>query len=164
MPVKSLKSILIPMCEWIISKYANVCDFEAVMCVLQNIENKNTIWLHESKHEIKYEEKTILHWAANFGQTSVIEYICRFVEDKNPSDIWGVTPLHLAAENGYLDIVQFLMKFLSNDRNPKSYGCTSVLDMAARSGHLEVFKYLMTFANYDNLKAIKGNFLKELAT
>jgi len=98
-------------------------------------------------------QKSILHWAAKFGQTSVIQYVCRFVDEKNPCDIWGVTPIHLAAENGHLEIVQYLMKYLTDDKNPKSYGCTSVLDMAARGGHLEVFKYLSAFSNSINLRA-----------
>ena len=50
-------------------------------------------------------------------------YVCffRFVKEKNPYDIWGVTPLHLAAENGHLEIVKFLMEYLHDEKNPKSY-------------------------------------------
>ena len=78
------------------------------------------------------------------------------MDEKNPCDIWGVTPIHLAAENGHLEIVQYLMKYLTDDKNPKSYGCTSVLDMAARGGHLEVFKYLQPFSNSRELRANNG--------
>ena len=62
----------------------------------------------------------------------------------------------MAAENGHLEIVQYLMKYLTDDKNPKSYGCTSVLDMAARGGHLEVFKYLQPFSNSRELRANNG--------
>merc|ERR1712051_605872 len=156
--LKSLQSILKPTCELLISKYADICDFEAVMCILQNIDNKNPIWFYSSKVNV-YDEATILHWAAKFGQLSVIQYVCRFEDEKNPCDIWGVTPIHLAAENGHLEIVQYLMKYLTNDKNPKSYGCTSVLDMAARGGHLEVFKYLQPFSNSRELRANNGLYL-----
>ena len=76
--VKSLQSILKPICELLISKYADICDFEAVMCILQNIDNKNPIWFYSSKVNV-YDEATILHWAAKFGQLSVIQYVCRLV-------------------------------------------------------------------------------------
>ena len=64
----------------------------------------------------------------------------------------------MAAENGHLEIVQYLMKYLTDDKNPKSYGCTSVLDMAARGGHLEVFKYLQPFSNSRELRANNGEY------
>ena len=76
--LKSLQSILKPICELLISKYADICDFEAVMCILQNIDNKNPIWFYSSKVNV-YDEATILHWAAKFGQLSVIQYVCRLV-------------------------------------------------------------------------------------
>ena len=76
--LKSLQSILKPICELLISKYADICDFEAVMCILQNIDNKNPIWFYSSKINV-YDEATILHWAAKFGQLSVIQYVCRLV-------------------------------------------------------------------------------------
>jgi len=174
--VKSLQNILKPICEMLVSKYADSCDFEAVMCILQNIDNKNPIWYHSSniqnmKHQKIHEQATILHWAATYGQLSVIQYVCRFVKEKNPYDIWGVTPLHLAAENGHLEIVKFLMEYLHDEKNPKSYiefsglglrthlesyGCVSVLDMASRSGNLDVFKYLLNFSSHKSLRANSG--------
>ena len=83
--VKSLQSILKPICELLISKYADIFDFEAVMCILQNIDNKNPIWFYSSKVNV-YDEATILHWAAKFGQLSVIQYVCRLVSvlDRRP--------------------------------------------------------------------------------
>ena len=82
--VKSLQNILKPICEMLVSKYADSCDFEAVMCILQNIDNKNPIWYHSSniqnmKHQKIHEQATILHWAATYGQLSVIQYVCRSV-------------------------------------------------------------------------------------
>ena len=84
--VKSLQSILKPICELLISKYADICDFEAVMCILQNIDNKNPIWFYSSKINV-YDEATILHWAAKFGQLSVIQYVCRLVATNYPISI-----------------------------------------------------------------------------
>ena len=84
--LKSLQSILKPICELLISKYADICDFEAVMCILQNIDNKNPIWFYSSKVNV-YDEATILHWAAKFGQLSVIQYVCRLVATNYPISI-----------------------------------------------------------------------------
>ena len=97
--------------------------------------------------------------AVNDSYELMVYLSCRFEDEKNPCDIWGVTPIHLAAENGHLEIVQYLMKYLTDDKNPKSYGCTSVLDMAARGGHLEVFKYLHPFSNSKELRANNGLYL-----
>ena len=41
--VKSLKCLLKPLVEVQISKFAHCHDDEAVMCILQNIDNKNPI-------------------------------------------------------------------------------------------------------------------------
>ena len=153
---KSLQKMLKPLCETLISKYAKILDFETVMCILQNIDNKNPL-LSTAQRKI-HEETTILHWASEHGQTSIVQYICKFVEEKNPHDIWGVTPLHLAAENGHLDIVRHLMEFCE-DKKPKSYGVNTPLDMAARSGDLETFKYLLTFADYRDLRANNGEYV-----
>ena len=152
--VKTLKCLLKPLVEVQISRFAQTFDFEGVMCILQNIDNKNPI-IRDSKHKI-HEEFTILHWAAQQGLQSMIEYICRFVFDKNPHDIWGTTPLHLAAEHGHLDIVKFLFQYVDEKDLPKVYGIDTPLDYAARSGCLETFQFLLAFADYKDLKAKQG--------
>ena len=151
---RPLQNILKPHCQRLLAKYADSCDFEVVMCILQNIDDKNPR-LYNSRIK-NHEDMTILHWAAKYGQKSIIEYVCRFVDERNPHDRWGTTPLHLAAESGYCDIVQFLMQFRSTESLPKSYGVNTPLDMAARSGNLETFKYLITFADYKDLRANNG--------
>lgn len=68
---------------------------------------------------------------------------CRGDPDK--CDIWGNTPLHLAASNGHLHCLSFLVSFganiwcLDNDYH-------TPLDMAAMKGHMECVRYLDSIA------------------
>ena len=106
---------------------------------------------------------TILHWAAENGHSSIIEYVCRFDFDKNPNDRYGQTPLHLAAKNGHLNIVKFLFQYVDERNLPKAFGLNSPLDYAARSGSLETFQFLLAFADYKDLKAKSGKTLHSVS-
>ncbi|PIO30053.1 hypothetical protein AB205_0152260, partial [Aquarana catesbeiana] len=65
--------------------------------------------------------------------------------DPDKWDIWGNTPLHLAAANGHLNCLSFLVSFganiwcLDNDYH-------TPLDMAATKGHMECVRYLDSIA------------------
>lgn len=65
--------------------------------------------------------------------------------DPDKCDIWGNTPLHLAASNGHLHCLSFLVSFganiwcLDNDYH-------TPLDMAAMKGHMECVRYLDSIA------------------
>ena len=50
--------------------------------------------------------KLPLHIAAMTGQTETFMNLLAEAEDKNPSDINGVTPYHLAAKNGPIDMFE----------------------------------------------------------
>ena len=65
--------------------------------------------------------------------------------DPDRCDIWGNTPLHLAAANGHLNCLSFLVSFganvwcLDNDYH-------TPLDMAAAKSHMECVRYLDSIA------------------
>lgn len=65
--------------------------------------------------------------------------------DPDKCDIWGNTPLHLAAANGHLNCLSFLVSFgtnvwcLDNDYH-------TPLDMAASRGHMDCVRYLDSIA------------------
>lgn len=65
--------------------------------------------------------------------------------DPDKCDIWGNTPLHLAAANGHHNCLSFLVAFganvwcLDNDYH-------TPLDMAATKGHMECVRYLDSIA------------------
>ena len=51
---------------------------------------------------------TPLHWAANNGHATIVEYLLTKGAEINVKDNRGRTPLHLAADNGRKDVVALL--------------------------------------------------------
>ena len=85
------------------------------------------------------------------------------VEDKNPKDESGVTPLHEAAMHGNEDIVQIIIAVV-DEKNPKDNNGSTPLDEADKNGHEEIFKILLDKVEENNqvinealLKAIYNN-------
>ena len=54
---------------------------------------------------------TLLHIFAEQGQSEMCQYVIEKMDDKNPSSIDGSTPLHLAAQEGYLNVCIFTQDF-----------------------------------------------------
>ncbi len=69
----------------------------------------------------------------------------------NVTDDDGYTPLHWAAEYGYLVLVQTLLK-KGADRNARTRDGWLALDLSKAEGHREVEEYLRDYAS-DNKKA-----------
>ena len=63
------------------------------------------------------------------------------VEDKNPKDNNGVTPLHLAVIYGNEDIVQIIID-VADEKNPEDNNGLTPLDEAYKNGHEEIVKML----------------------
>jgi len=53
--------------------------------------------------------KTPLHYAAQNGHLSIVEYLVNQKADRDAKNIDGKTPLHLAANNGHLSVVEYLV-------------------------------------------------------
>jgi ankyrin repeat protein len=98
-----------------------------------------------------------------------------FVEDKNPKDVRGETPLHKAAENGYLDICKIILEDPSvDDKNPK---CLKIWDMdycrdfkgetplhlAAKDGYLEICQLMIIYIENKSPKRNDGKTPGQLA-
>ena len=54
---------------------------------------------------------TLLHIFAEQGQSEMCQYVIEKMDDKNPSSYGGSTPLHLAAQEGYLNVCIFTQDF-----------------------------------------------------
>jgi len=52
---------------------------------------------------------TPLHYAAQNGHLSVVEYLVNQKADINAKDYGKMTPLHYAAQNGHLSVVEYLI-------------------------------------------------------
>ena len=51
------------------------------------------------------------------GSKEVFKIIFEEVEDKNPRDCLGMTPLHVAAQRGHLDICKIIMQEIIGNSN-----------------------------------------------
>src|SRR3989338_5447490 len=54
--------------------------------------------------------RTPLHWAADFGQTAVIEYLLSKGAKVDAKDAYGITPLLAAVYENHADSVKVLVK------------------------------------------------------
>jgi ankyrin repeat protein len=91
-----------------------------------NMENKNT--------------ENALMMCAFKGNLELVKYL---VEDKGAEiEKDGWSPLHYAATNGHLQIVEYLVN-KEADVDIESPNKTTPLMMAARFGHIQVVKYLL---------------------
>jgi ankyrin repeat protein len=78
-----------------------------------------------------------VHCAAFFGQTQIVMDILEDSSDKNPKNDKLVTPLHLAAEKGFVSICEYTIeKNDSLDKFPKDNRGRTPLHFAALNGHL----------------------------
>ena len=69
--------------------------------------------------------------------------ILKFVlADKNPVNILGYTPLHIAAYNGQLEVCKLILENIE-DKNPVSNGGLAPIHFAAQRGHLEILRLFL---------------------
>jgi ankyrin repeat protein len=71
----------------------------------------------------------------------VYELIMDTLEDKNPGDNYGWTPLHFAVRNDNLKVCDLIMKILQ-DKNPSTPNGYTPLHIAAIRGHFNLCKLI----------------------
>jgi ankyrin repeat protein len=86
----------------------------------------------------KDNELTPLHEAST-GETAELLLLAR--ADVDASDAWGMTPLHLAAERGALEVVRCLLQYRADARRADGLGRTP-LHLAAGRGRKAVVEEL----------------------
>ena len=91
------------------------------------------------------------HTAAKKGDFAVCQSMMEKLEDKNPRDEDGFTPLHWAAKNGHLELYQWIMEKVK-DKNPRDNSGLTPLHLAANNGHLAVAKLITENVQDKNFK------------
>ena len=77
------------------------------------------------------------------------------VNDRNPRDNHGQTPLHLAAKNGHLKVCKTIIKE-ADDKNPKDNQGMTPFHIAALMGHEKICKLFMSSVDDYNPKTVNG--------
>ena len=85
--------------------------------------------------------QTMMHLACTFGRLDVVDLLSNH-GSINMCDNDGVSPIDLAAENGHLDIVKFLIT-RGADLTHVSSGGYTVLHRAAFGCDMNVYNYLV---------------------
>ena len=87
--------------------------------------------------------------------------IIKYLKHKNPADVLGFTPLHLAAQNGHMKICQLIIGNVA-DKNPKALGWTP-LHFAAQKGQMEICQLILENIKEKNPANMCGQTPKSLA-
>ena len=104
-------------------------------------------------------EWTQLHIAANTGNLGDCQEIVKYLDDKNPVDSNGLTPIHLAVMNGHVWIYMWLIRHITGDKNPMdNFGQTPLL-FAADNGDFLMCQLILSVSDRRdvNLKDYFGN-------
>ena len=120
------------------SGHLKICQY-----LIANVIDKNPINnVQNVPSNITTDGPTVLHVAAWFGQFEACKLIMESVENKNPRNGIGRTPLQLAAEAGHLEICQLLIDNIE-DKNPGNPIYNTPLAAAIGNGHLQICKLIM---------------------
>ena len=86
--------------------------------------------------------KSKVHFASFYGQTQIVMDILEDSSEKNPSNEHLTTPLHLAAEKGFVSICKYIIGGI-DDNFPKDDKGRTPLHFAALNGHLKVCELIL---------------------
>uniref|UniRef100_A0A158PNG3 ANK_REP_REGION domain-containing protein n=1 Tax=Anisakis simplex TaxID=6269 RepID=A0A158PNG3_ANISI len=99
-----------------------------------------------SLEAITLDNQTALHFAAKHGQLAASQTLLALGANPNARDDKGQTPLHLAAENDFPDVVKLFLKMKQNNRGVLTavdFNGFTCAHIAAVKGSLAVVKELM---------------------
>ncbi len=124
--------------------------------------------IEEDKVEINQEDDegyTALQRAAGFGYKKIVEYLISKNADVDFAGDVRQTPLIIAAANGQLDIVKYLIEQCHANIHPQNERNATLLMFASAGGNKEVVKYLVEECKINvNQGDIKGNTALALAS
>ena len=117
---------------------------------LKERRTKSTVEMVESMTS-EDKEKRIEEFldAAKQGNLDKVKTHVNSGIDKEAKSNRGYTSLHLASDNGHLEIVKYLVEICCADSEAKSNGGWTALHFASYSGHLEIVRYLVEVCHVD---------------
>ena len=94
-------------------------------------------------------------WAAENGFVNICHLIVLYAYDKNPGDMMGLTPLHVAASKGHLSICHLIIENIREDKNPRELRQNNTpFHFAALNGHTSVCQLFLN--HIDNPQPINS--------
>ena len=93
------------------------------------------------KEIFEIQDSVPFQYSAKYGNLEVCRFFINNIDDKNPKDDEGLTPLHIAAENGKFKVCQMILEAGIDNKNPKtseSISGVTPLHGAAENNHLSV--------------------------
>ena len=99
-------------------------------------------------------------WQSVFGinsyeATKIVKILAPLTGNPNAPNKYGGTPIHLAAQGGYIQIVKVLAPLTDNPNAPNKYGRTPIY-RSASNGHTEIVKILAPLTENPNSPNKKG--------
>ena len=94
--------------------------------------------------QIDLEGRTALMHASGLGQANMAYLIAQYGADLNMQEhTKGLAALHLAAQRGFISIVDMLIKSKGVDLNVRTYGGNTAIHLAADAGHVDIVNLLL---------------------
>lgn len=141
-PIDSGGDLII--CGWTMRQWAELFShFEVIKMFLRESEG-SYYGMDEETYIKKLSDRwTPLHWAALKGYKDIVNLLVgEFRMDVNAKNLYGLTPLHLAAENGKAEVVKQLVS-LGAIVESKDIQDRSPLHLAESNGHFDVVRILL---------------------
>ena len=111
-------------------------NFDICELIIDSLRDKNPIMNSITG-------KTLLHEMVQMNKFSVpFQLILERINEKNPQDMDGQTPLHYAAFLGKFDTFKLIFQSV-DDKNPKDFDKTTPLHLASSEGHLSICQLII---------------------
>ena len=138
--------------EFILASGANasLIDIDGNSCLDRALDNESIeifkMLLTKMDPNIgSFEGWTIAHSIAKDGKPQFLKYLIHDGHCKFNATEYGITPLHLACQEGNLDCAKLLIGCnLDSIQQKASDGITPIF-LAAQNGHIEIVKYLLSY-------------------
>ena len=99
----------------------------------------------------------LIHFACKAGHIINVKYLAKNFNPRFVRDSDGFTPLHIACENGYREIVKFLIQDAQCNPMRITSNAWTPLHSASQCGKLDIIKYLIKEQQCDpNCRTLKG--------